>query len=44
MISSKLKLANELDFIKKTLLKNGNPEDIITNTIKYKCLEEVPVV
>ena len=39
MISSKPKLANELDLIKKTLLKNGKPKDLITNTIKYKCLQ-----
>ena len=37
MIWSKPKLTDELDFIKKTLLKNGYPQDVITNTIKYKC-------
>ena len=39
LICSKPKLANELDFIKMTLLKNGYPEVTITNTIRYKCLQ-----
>ena len=39
MICSKPKLADELDFIKKTLLKIEYPEDVITNTIKYKSLQ-----
>ena len=38
MICFKPKLAYELDFIKKTLLKNGYPEDVITYTIKSECL------
>ena len=36
---SKTKLVDELDFIKKTLLKNRYPEDVITNKIKYTCLK-----
>ena len=39
MRCSKPKLGDELNFIKKTLLKNGYPEDVITNPIKYKCLQ-----
>ena len=39
MICAKPKLANNLDFIKKTLLKNRYPKDVITNTIRYKCLQ-----
>ena len=38
MICSKPKLADELKFI-KTLLKNRHPKYVITNTIKYKCLQ-----
>ena len=37
MICSKPKLTDEIEFIKKTLLKNEYPENKITNTIKYKC-------
>ena len=39
IICSKPKLTDELKFIKKTLLKNEFPKDVITNTIKYKSLQ-----
>ena len=39
MICSKPKLADEFHFIKKTFLKNGYTDDVITNTIKYKWLQ-----
>ena len=38
MICSKPKLANEIHSTIKTLLKNGYPDDVIPNTITYKCL------
>ena len=38
MVDSKPKLADKLDFIKTTLLKNRYPMDVINDTISYKCL------
>ena len=37
MICSEPKLADKHEFLKKTLLRNGYPENVITNTMKYKC-------
>ena len=39
MICTKVKFADEFDFIKTTLLKNELPKDVITNTIRYKCMQ-----
>ena len=39
MICSKSKLANELEYFKLTLLRNGYPEEVITSIIRRRCTQ-----